>query len=73
MPKKEKKRLQVVISDEQDALLTKAAYKLSPRAAGLEVRGGPARHREDRPRARGGQARARRTFEKARGRGILRL
>ncbi len=29
MPKKEKKRLQVVISDEQDALLTKAAYKLS--------------------------------------------
>jgi hypothetical protein len=29
MPKKEKKRLQVVISDEQDALLTKAAYELS--------------------------------------------
>jgi len=29
MPKKEKKRLQVVISEEQDALLTKAAYKLS--------------------------------------------
>ncbi len=29
MPKKEKKRLQVVISDEQDALLTKAAYRLS--------------------------------------------
>ena len=28
-PKKEKKRLQVVISDEQDALLTKAAYELS--------------------------------------------
>ncbi len=29
MPKKEKKRLQVVISDEQDALLTRAAYRLS--------------------------------------------
>ncbi|MER3479117.1 MAG: transcriptional regulator [Meiothermus sp.] len=29
MPKKEKKRLQVVISDDQDALLTKAAYELS--------------------------------------------
>lgn len=29
MAKKEKKRLQVVISDEQDALLTKAAYELS--------------------------------------------
>jgi hypothetical protein len=29
MPKKEKKRLQVVISDEQDALLTRAAYELS--------------------------------------------
>jgi len=29
MPKKEKKRLQVVISDEQDALLTKLAYELS--------------------------------------------
>ncbi len=29
MPKKEKKRLQVVISEEQDALLTKAAYELS--------------------------------------------
>ena len=29
MPKKEKKRLQVVITDEQDALLTKAAYELS--------------------------------------------
>jgi len=29
MPKKEKKRLQVVISDEQDSLLTKAAYELS--------------------------------------------
>jgi hypothetical protein len=29
MPKREKKRLQVVISDEQDALLTKAAYELS--------------------------------------------
>jgi hypothetical protein len=29
VPKKEKKRLQVVISDEQDALLTKAAYELS--------------------------------------------
>jgi uncharacterized protein (DUF1778 family) len=29
MPKKEKKRLQVVISEEQDALLTRAAYALS--------------------------------------------
>ncbi len=29
MPKKEKKRLQVVISEDQDALLTKAAYELS--------------------------------------------
>jgi hypothetical protein len=29
MPKKEKKRLQVVITDEQDALLTRAAYELS--------------------------------------------
>lgn len=29
MAKREKKRLQVVISDEQDALLTKAAYELS--------------------------------------------
>jgi Arc/MetJ-type ribon-helix-helix transcriptional regulator len=29
MPKKEKKRLQVVITDDQDALLTKAAYELS--------------------------------------------
>ncbi|ADV66963.1 hypothetical protein [Deinococcus maricopensis] len=29
MPKKERKRLQVVISDEQDALLTKTAYELS--------------------------------------------
>ena len=29
MPKKEKKRLQVVISEEQDALLTRAAYELS--------------------------------------------
>ena len=29
MPKKEKKRLQVVISEEQDALLTKTAYELS--------------------------------------------
>ncbi len=29
MPKKEKKRLQVVISDDQDALLTKLAYELS--------------------------------------------
>ena len=29
MPKKEKKRLQVVISDDQDALLTRAAYELS--------------------------------------------
>jgi len=29
MPKKEKKRLQVVITDEQDALLTRAAYRLS--------------------------------------------
>jgi ribosomal protein L20 len=29
MPKKEKKRLQVVISEGQDALLTKAAYELS--------------------------------------------
>ncbi|MCS7059032.1 MAG: transcriptional regulator [Meiothermus sp.] len=29
MPKKEKKRLQVVISDEQDALLTRLAYELS--------------------------------------------
>lgn len=29
MPKKDKKRLQVVISEEQDALLTKAAYELS--------------------------------------------
>lgn len=29
MPKKEKTRLQVVISDDQDALLTKAAYELS--------------------------------------------
>ena len=31
MPKKEKKRLQVVITDEQDALLTRAAYELSSR------------------------------------------
>jgi hypothetical protein len=31
MPKREKKRLQVVISDEQDALLTRAAYELSSR------------------------------------------
>lgn len=29
VPKKEKKRLQVVISEEQDALLTKTAYELS--------------------------------------------
>ncbi|MFK7602758.1 transcriptional regulator [Deinococcus sp. SM5_A1] len=29
MPKKERKRLQVVISDEQDALLTRTAYELS--------------------------------------------
>ncbi|MER3602862.1 MAG: transcriptional regulator [Thermus sp.] len=29
MPKKEKKRLQVILSEEQDALLTKAAYELS--------------------------------------------
>ncbi|WP_310584509.1 transcriptional regulator [Deinococcus sp.] len=29
MPKKERKRLQVVISEEQDALLTKTAYELS--------------------------------------------
>ena len=29
MAKKEKKRLQVVISEEQDALLTRAAYALS--------------------------------------------
>jgi hypothetical protein len=29
MPKKEEKRLQVVITDEQDALLTRAAYELS--------------------------------------------
>ncbi|MBB6097223.1 hypothetical protein HNR42_000637 [Deinobacterium chartae] len=29
MPKKEKKRLQVVISEEQDALLTRTAYELS--------------------------------------------
>jgi Arc/MetJ-type ribon-helix-helix transcriptional regulator len=29
MPKKEKKRLQVVITDDQDALLTKVAYQLS--------------------------------------------
>lgn len=29
MPKKEKKRLQVVISDDQDALLTRLAYELS--------------------------------------------
>jgi hypothetical protein len=29
MPKKEKKRLQVVITDEQDSLLTRAAYELS--------------------------------------------
>ncbi|AFZ66033.1 hypothetical protein [Deinococcus peraridilitoris] len=29
MPKKDRKRLQVVISDEQDALLTKTAYELS--------------------------------------------
>lgn len=29
MPKKEKKRLQVVISDTQDALLTRTAYELS--------------------------------------------
>ena len=29
MDKKEKKRLQVVISEEQDALLTRAAYALS--------------------------------------------
>ncbi|AEV16890.1 MAG: transcriptional regulator [Thermus sp.] len=29
MPKREKKRLQVVISEEQDALLTRAAYALS--------------------------------------------
>jgi len=29
VPKKEKKRLQVVISEDQDALLTKAAYELS--------------------------------------------
>ena len=28
MPKREKKRLQVVISEEQDALLTRAAYAL---------------------------------------------
>ncbi|GAA4022728.1 hypothetical protein GCM10022631_41560 [Deinococcus rubellus] len=29
MPKKERKRLQVVISEEQDALLTRTAYELS--------------------------------------------
>lgn len=29
MPKKERKRLQVVISEQQDALLTKTAYELS--------------------------------------------
>jgi hypothetical protein len=29
MSKREKKRLQVVISEEQDSLLTKAAYELS--------------------------------------------
>ncbi|MGQ9510879.1 MAG: transcriptional regulator [Thermaceae bacterium] len=29
MPKREKKRLQVILSEEQDALLTKAAYELS--------------------------------------------
>ncbi len=29
MPRKERKRLQVVISEEQDALLTKTAYELS--------------------------------------------
>lgn len=29
MPKKDRKRLQVVISDEQDALLTRTAYELS--------------------------------------------
>jgi len=29
MPKKEKKRLQVILSEEQDALLTRAAYELS--------------------------------------------
>jgi hypothetical protein len=29
VPKKERKRLQVVISDQQDALLTRAAYELS--------------------------------------------
>jgi len=31
MAKKEKKRLQVVISEEQDALLTETAYELSSR------------------------------------------
>lgn len=29
MPKKDRKRLQVVISEEQDALLTRTAYELS--------------------------------------------
>lgn len=29
MPKKERKRLQVVISEQQDALLTRTAYELS--------------------------------------------
>ena len=29
MPKKERKRLQVVIGEEQDALLTRTAYELS--------------------------------------------